>query len=149
MDTNEFLKLENQLCFSIYATSRSITKIYRPFLDELDITYPQYLVMLVLWEKGSITLKELGRKLYLDSGTLTPLLKRLEHMGLVKRERLTEDERILSVSLTEKGINLKHDAIKIPSCILNTLNMDLESLVAIKKSLDELLHNINKNEDNN
>ena len=83
--SNELLKLENQLCFSVYATSRAITKIYRPFLDELGVTYPQYLVMLLLWENSTVTLKDLGNKLYLDSGTLTPLLKRLENFRFYKK----------------------------------------------------------------
>lgn len=142
----EFLKLENQLCFSIYATSRIITKLYRPYLNELGITYPQYLVMLVVWEKENLTLKDLGSKLYLDSGTLTPLLKRLESMGYLNRERSHEDERLLCVSITEKGKELKEKAIKVPECILGCLNYDVENLFKLKKDVDGLLLSISSQE---
>lgn len=144
MIDNNVLKLENQLCFSIYAASRAITKIYRPFLDNLGITYPQYLVMLVLWENNTISLKELGNILYLDSGTLTPLLKRLEGMELIKRERSKEDERILCISITEKGQEMKQQAIHIPECILDSINVDLPLLVNLKKEVDELLMGLKK-----
>lgn len=142
MDRNEILKLENQLCFSIYAASRAITKIYRPFLDKLGITYPQYLVLLVLWECESISLKDLGNKLYLDSGTLTPLLKRLESMELLKRERSKEDERVLCVSITEKGLEMKQEAVKVPECILGTMNADLAFLANLKSEVDKLLKDL-------
>ncbi|MDF2531696.1 MAG: ohrR [Clostridia bacterium] len=144
MDQNDVLKLENQLCFSIYAASRAITKVYRPFLERLGITYPQYLVMLVLWEKEKITLKDLCKKLYLDSGTLTPLLKRLETMDLVKRVRSSEDERVLCVSITDKGRNMKQEAIKIPECILGSLNTDVRALANLKNEVDQLLIDINE-----
>jgi len=142
VDRNEILKLENQLCFSIYAASRAITKIYRPFLDKLGITYPQYLVLLVLWECESISLKDLGNKLYLDSGTLTPLLKRLESMELLKRERSKEDERVLCVSITEKGLEMKQEAVKVPECILGTMNADLAFLANLKSEVDKLLKDL-------
>jgi MarR family transcriptional regulator, organic hydroperoxide resistance regulator len=142
MTKDDALKLENQLCFSVYAASRAIIKIYRPFLEELGITYPQYLVMLVLWERKSISLKELGNKLYLDSGTLTPLLKRLEGMELVKRERSIEDERLLCISVTEKGLTLKEQAVNIPECILKSINIDIKQLVSLKHNVDELLSSI-------
>ncbi len=144
MKEDDVLKLENQLCFSIYAASRAIIKIYRPFLDNLGITYPQYLVMLVLWEKSSLSLKELGNILYLDSGTLTPLLKRLEGMELIKRERSREDERLLCVSITEKGMLMKQQAIGIPGCILDSINVDLSVLVNLKDEVDELLIGLKK-----
>ncbi len=133
------LKLENQLCFSIYAASRALTKKYRPYLDNLGITYPQYLVMMVLWEREVISLKELGNKLYLDSGTLTPLLKRMESMELLKRERSKEDERILCVTITEKGIKMKKKAIEIPECILKSLNNEISFLSELKSNIDKLL----------
>lgn len=139
------LKLENQLCFPIYASSRIITKLYKPFLNELNLTYPQYLVMLVLWEIKHITLKDLGNKLYLDSGTLTPLLKRLESMNLIERERSTEDERLLFVTLTEKGENLKSKAINVPDCILKCTNMEISDLIELKKSIDLFLNKISEN----
>jgi len=144
MENDNTLKLENQLCFSIYAASRAITKIYRPFLDALGLTYPQYLVMLVLWENNTITLKEVGNKLYLDSGTLTPLLKRLEHMELIKRERSMEDERLLCLSITQKGLDMKSEAIKVPGCIVGCLNMDMESLVTLKSDMDKFLLDMKK-----
>lgn len=142
MDNNDILKLENQLCFSVYAASRAITKIYRPFLDTLGITYPQYLVMLILWEDETITLKDLCKKLYLDSGTLTPLLKRLESMELIKRVRSMEDERILCVSLTEKGRGMKIEAAKVPECVLGSINADVAFLANLKGEVDKLLKSI-------
>ncbi|MDF2593282.1 MAG: ohrR [Clostridia bacterium] len=142
MDNDDILKLENQLCFSVYAASRAITKIYRPFLDKLGITYPQYLVMLILWEDETITLKDLCKKLYLDSGTLTPLLKRLESMELIKRVRSMEDERILCVSLAEKGRAMKTEAIKVPECVLGTINADVAFLANLKGEVDKLLKDI-------
>lgn len=146
MSTYDKLKLENQLCFSVYAVSRAITKLYRPILEKLDITYPQYLVMLVLWENETISLKDLGKKLYLDSGTLTPLLKRLESIGLVMRKRSLEDERLLNVSLTEKGFQLKEKAKNIPDCILKAINLDMENLINTKAQMDSLLTSIMDNE---
>jgi MarR family transcriptional regulator, organic hydroperoxide resistance regulator len=142
MSKDDILKLENQLCFSIYAASRAITKIYRPFLDELGITYPQYLVLLVLWENETITLKDLGNKLYLDSGTLTPLLKRLEGMGFINRERSHEDERVLCVTITEKGLKLREKAIKIPECVLESVNLDFTLLGTMKNSVDKFLESL-------
>jgi DNA-binding MarR family transcriptional regulator len=146
VNSSDALKLENQLCFSAYAASRAITKLYRPFLDEMGVTYPQYLVLLVLWEQNSITLKDLGNKLYLDSGTLTPLLKRLEVMGIIERNRSSEDERILCVKITDKGIELKDKALKIPGCILKSIDIDLNELLTLKKSLDNLLSSVNTEE---
>lgn len=139
----DILSLDNQLCFSAYAVSRAITKIYRPLLEELGITYPQYLVMLVLWENNTITLKEMGNKLYLDSGTLTPLLKRLESLGLLERERSSKDERVLNVTITEKGLALREKALKIPQGIINAINIDLQELADLKHRLDNLLSKIN------
>ncbi|URZ16490.1 MarR family winged helix-turn-helix transcriptional regulator [Clostridium felsineum] len=142
MKNDEQLKLKNQLCFSIYASSRAITKIYKPFLNKLNLTYPQYLVMLVLWEENSITLKDLGNKLYLDSGTLTPLLKRLEGLDLISRKRSSEDERLLFVNITEKGKKLKENALDIPICVLQSTNTDIETLKRIKTDVDILLKNL-------
>ena len=108
------LRLENQLCFPLYACSREIVKKYKPFLDELDLTYTQYITMLVLWERGQINVKELGECLYLDSGTLTPLLKKLEMKGWVTRQRAKEDERVLIVTLTREGEQLRERAAVVP-----------------------------------
>ena len=108
------LRLENQLCFPLYACSREVIKRYKPFLDKLDLTYTQYIAMMVLWEKKTVTVKELGGYLYLDSGTLTPLLKKMEAKGLITRRRSGEDERSLIVSLTDKGAQLRDEALDVP-----------------------------------
>ena len=106
----DMLKLENQLCFPLYACSREIVKKYHPHLDEIGLTYTQYIVMMVMWDKKRLSVKELGEKLYLDSGTLTPVLKSLESKGLITRKRSTEDERVLMVEITEQGEKLKEKA---------------------------------------
>lgn len=134
----EGLKLENQLCFPLYACSKEIVRLYKPYLDELDLTYTQYITMMVLWEKESLGVKELGEALYLDSGTLTPLLKKLEAKGLVKRQRCEEDERCLLVSLTEKGKGLKDKALPIPEAISSYVHISEEE----KSQLYDLLYKI-------
>lgn len=108
------LRLDRQLCFPLYACSRNIIREYKPFLDKLDLTYTQYITMLVLWEKKTMTVKELGEQLYLDSGTLTPLLKKLENKGLIHRKRSTEDERNLILTLTREGRAMQEKALEIP-----------------------------------
>ena len=135
----EALKLDNQLCFALYACSREITKLYKPFLDKLGLTYTQYISLLVLWEKDNITVKSMGKKLHLDSGTLTPLLKKLEAMNLVKRVRDTVDERNVYVSLTPNGIELKKMAIEIPNKLLCSTGISLESAVVLKENISSLL----------
>ena len=115
MDRYDVLKLDRQLCFPLYACSREMIKEYKPYLDKLDLTYTQYITMMVLWEKKSINVKALGDQLYLDSGTLTPLLKKLEAKGLVTRKRSSEDERNLIISITEAGEALKEQAVTIIS----------------------------------
>lgn len=117
MDKYETLRLGNQLCFPLYAVSKEIVKQYKPYLDDLKLTYTQYLVMMVLWEHKQMNVKELGQWLYLDSGTLTPVLKKMEQKGLVKRTRSVEDERILHVTLTDEGEALKEKALIIPERI--------------------------------
>lgn len=109
------LKLENQLCFPLYAASKEIIRRYKPYLDELDLTYTQYITMMVLWEYRKMNVKELGEKLFLDSGTLTPVLKKLESKGYLKRSRSEKDERNLIVSITQKGKDLREEAVSIPS----------------------------------
>lgn len=111
---DDLLKLENQLCFPLYACAKEVVKQYKPYLDEIDLTYTQYITMMVLWDKKSLNVKTLGKSLYLDSGTLTPLLKKLEKQGYIKRERSVEDERNLIVTITEKGEELKEKASGIP-----------------------------------
>ncbi len=113
-DKFDCLKIENQLCFPLYACSKEIIKRYKPFLDEIDLTYTQYIAMLILWEEKKTTVKELGTRLYLDSGTLTPLLKKLEAKGFIERKRSDKDERNLIVKLTNKGEELKEQAVQIP-----------------------------------
>ena len=110
----EVLKLEKQLCFPLYACSRELIKLYKPYLDELDLTYTQYIAMMVLWEKKSVTVKELGTALFLDSGTLTPLLKKMEAKGLLNRRRSADDERNLIVTLTDAGEALRDRAVSVP-----------------------------------
>jgi len=133
------LKLENQLCFPIYALSREITTMYRPLLDELGLTYPQYLVLLVLWEEEHQTVNQLGEKLRLDSGTLTPLLKRLEQKGIVIRNRSTVDERVVNVSLTREGKALKNKAVCIPEQLADSLTITIDELVQLRSIINKIL----------
>ena len=135
----EALKLDNQLCFALYACSREITKLYKPVLDTLGITYTQYISLLVLWERDNITIKDLGLKLHLDSGTLTPLLKKLESMGLITRTRDTVDERKVYVTLTHKGIELKNVAVEIPNTILCSTGLTHENAQLLKENITSLL----------
>ncbi|MCI4651175.1 MarR family transcriptional regulator [Phaeodactylibacter sp.] len=121
-DNAAALYLENQLCFPLYAASRMTTKIYAPLLKALDLTYPQYLVMLVLWQHGKQTVNQIGSRLYLESNTLTPLLKRLEQKGLISRRRSSQDERSVLVQLTETGAQLKAEAEEIPKTIIESFN---------------------------
>lgn len=129
----EQLKLDNQICFPLYALSKEITRQYTPFLNALDLTYPQYLVMLVLWEQGEQTVNQIGAKLHLDSGTLTPLLKRLQVKNLVQRERNQTDERTVMISLTESGKSLEHQASEIPLKIANCLNLNETEIAVLHK----------------
>lgn len=140
----DFLKLENQVCFPVYALSRQITAIYRPFLDKLGLTYPQYLVMMVLWQYKTITVKELGDMLLLDSGTLTPLLKRMENNGLLTRSRSTKDERVVDITISEKGEALKTPAKSIPPKIKEYLETDDEQLALLRDQLNRLLQTASK-----
>ncbi|API88280.1 MarR family transcriptional regulator [Marinilactibacillus sp. 15R] len=141
---NELLKLENQVCFSLYATTRQMTKIYRPLLKELNVTYPQYLALLVLWEVQIISVKSLGNRLFLDSGTLTPMLKRMEENGLITRVRSTNDERVVEVSLTEKGIKAEKKAESIPVNFIKHLNLEEEEFSQLKKILAKMMNNFDK-----
>lgn len=119
----EGLKLRNHLCFPLYAAARETIKLYTPFLDEIGLTYTQYIAMMVLWERKSVTVKELGHELFLDSGTLTPMLKKLETKGLIDRVRSTADERNLIVSITEEGEALKDKAVHIPKAMSESLSV--------------------------
>ena len=140
-DKYECLKLENQLCFPLYACSKEIVRRYKPFLDEIDLTYTQYIAMMVLWEEQSLSIKQLGAKLYLDSGTLTPVLKTLEKKGLLKRERSKEDERNLIITLTKEGELLKDKAVTIPQRLAGCLNLDNESAAQLYTILHKLMEN--------
>ena len=147
MPNNELLKLDNQLCFALYACSRSLTRLYRPLLNTLGITYPQYLVLMVLWEKKLQSVKELGERLLLDSGTLTPLLKRMENRGLLERSRSREDERKVFVQLTEKGEELKKQAFAIPEQMFCQSGLTVEEFVRVKGDLEDLLKKILKQQE--
>ncbi|MDV7764405.1 MarR family transcriptional regulator [Peribacillus simplex] len=131
--------LENQLCFLLYASSREMTKKYKPLLDKLEVTYPQYLVLLLLWEQDTLTVKKLGELLALDSGTLTPMLKRMEQNGLIVRERSIEDERSVMIKLTEKGLGLQEEACFIPDRISAISGEDKRVVEDLKASLIQLL----------
>ena len=136
--TTAMLQLDNQLCFALYSTSLAMTKLYKPLLAELGLTYPQYLAMLVLWERDGLMVSELGDRLYLDSGTLTPLLKRLEASGYISRIRDVEDERRVNITLTSSGRKLKTRAAKIPGCILSASQCALPELVALTNQVQGL-----------
>lgn len=140
MDKNsDALKLENQLCFPLYACSKEIVRRYKPYLDKIDLTYTQYITMMVMWEEKQINVKELGEKLYLDSGTLTPLLKKLESKDYVKRERSKHDERNLIVTITEKGEALKSKAVDIPEKVSACITLSEEKAQALYSVLYEIL----------
>jgi len=132
------LQLDRQLCFSLYSAQLAMTKVYRKLLTDLELTYPQYLVMLVLWEGDGVTVSQIGERLFLDSATLTPLLKRLEAAGLVQRQRATEDERQVVISLTTQGRALKRKAGAVPEAIFCAMGCELDELVDLKSRLDSL-----------
>ncbi|MBE1443653.1 MULTISPECIES: MarR family winged helix-turn-helix transcriptional regulator [unclassified Paenibacillus] len=142
MNKDDWLKLENQLCFAVYACSKEITRLYRPLLDELGLTYTQYVTLLALWEEDGVTVKELGSRLYLDSGTLTPLLKRLEQMELIKRVRDSKDERQVIIRLTEQGTRLKEQAYDIPGRLFCRMGIEQEEAAEWRERLTALLHTI-------
>ena len=133
------LKLSKQLCFPLYACSREMIKLYKPWLDELGLTYTQYITMMVLWEHHATTVKSLGQELYLDSGTLTPLLKKLEEKGLVTRRRSELDERNLIVTLTEKGEALREEALHIPAEMTKCVNLPKEDIRELYRMLYQML----------
>ena len=134
------LKLENQICFPLYACSKEIVKRYKPFLDKIDLTYTQYIVMLVMWEKEEINVKNLGELLFLDSGTLTPVLKKLELKGYISRTRNPDDERNLIISVQPKGIKLKEKAKNIPEEIGKCVNISFEEATSLYKTLYKILN---------
>lgn len=144
-EMNPQLQLENQLCFTIYACSREITKLYQPHLEKLGVTYSQYLVLLVLWERGQCTVKELGEALFLDSGTLTPLLKRLQAAGLIHRERSAQDERKVIITLTDEGNKLKEKALNVPAAMQQELCLNESEFGQLLGQFKSLLNRVHHN----
>ncbi|MGZ5198032.1 MAG: MarR family winged helix-turn-helix transcriptional regulator [Kaistella sp.] len=142
MNIYETPKLGNQLCFPFYVIAKEIAGLYRPLLDELDITYPQYLVMMVLWEHQRLTVNQIGEKLSLDSGTLTPLLKRLEAKSYIIRQRKIEDERVVEISLTDEGERLQDQACLIPSKMNEKLNLSETDVKELKGAINILLEKL-------
>jgi len=141
----EHLKLENQLCFPIYATSRMITRIYQPYLEKLDLTYPQFLVMMVMWEHNSLTVGQIGSKLYLNTNTITPILKKLISKKYISKQRSVEDERIVHISLTDIGKEIQKQSAHIPECIINASGMSQDDLITMKTLMDNFLNNVTSN----
>ena len=136
------LKLENQLCFPLYACAKEVVRTYKPYLEVLDLTYTQYITMMVLWEKRRMNVKEIGERLYLDSGTLTPLLKKLEHKGYIRRSRSKEDERNLMVEVTEAGEQLQEKAVHIPEQMGECLCLSDEEAKSVYDTLYRMLDSL-------
>jgi len=145
-DKYDCLKLENQICFPLYACSKEIVRRYKPFLDELELTYTQYITMMVLWEKKEINVKELGRHLYLDSGTLTPVLKKLEAKGYLTRVRSKEDERNLVVTITESGEVLREKAVSVPGKISQCVDLEPQEAMQLYQLLHKMLGSMDTEE---
>ena len=136
------LKLKKQLCFPLYACAKEVVRMYKPFLDEIGLTYTQYIALMVLWEYEEISVKELGEFLYLDSGTLTPVLKKLEQKGYLRRCRSSEDERVLLISLTDEGIALKEKAVKIPMQMGVCMKLDTDEAETLYRLLYKILGSV-------
>ncbi len=147
LEPGETPKLEWQLCFALYSASRATIDIYRPLLEEAGITYPQYLVLLILWEYGTSSVKEIGARLHLDSGTLSPLLKRLEAANFIKRQRRLEDERVVDISLAERGLALKSQAASIAQQFACGLGLTLDEYLNLMVSLKKLIAHLYEQED--
>jgi DNA-binding MarR family transcriptional regulator len=133
------LKLENQLCFPLYAAAKEVVGKYKPFLDKIDLTYTQFIAMMVLWEHKTIRVKELGERLYLDSGTLTPMLKRLESKDFIQRERSAEDERVVNITITEAGERLRESAMEVPKQMAQCMPLSAEDARTLYGLLYKLL----------
>ncbi|MFS0788833.1 MarR family transcriptional regulator [Shouchella sp. 1P09AA] len=136
---NEMLRLDNQICFPLYAVNKELTRRYRPLLEKLNVTYPQYLVLLVLWEHDEMSIKALGEHLQLDSGTLTPMLKRMEENQLIDRIRSKKDERVVKVMLTKQGKNAEKQALSIPMEFLEQTNLNESELIQLRNLLDKMI----------
>lgn len=133
------LRFENQLCFPLYACAKEVVRRYKPILDELDITYTQYITMMALWEHRSLSLKDIGAMICLDSGTLTPLLKKLEEKGYVERSRDRDDERVLTVSVTEKGMDLRERALSVPGSVATCIPISPEEALILARILRRMM----------
>ena len=145
--TYDELKLENQLCFPLYACAKEIIRAYKPHLDKLDLTYTQYITMLVLWEKKSCNVKTLGEMLFLDSGTLTPVLKKLENKGYVERKRSKEDERALIVTITDEGERLKERAVEVPKAMGQCVGLQADEAIQLYELLYKVLRNLSADDE--
>ncbi|MCM0650018.1 MarR family transcriptional regulator [Clostridium swellfunianum] len=139
MDKYDKIKLNNQICFPLYALSREVIKLYQPILSKYNLTYTQYIAMLVMWEEEKINFKQLGQRLHLDSGTLTPLLKKLESMDLIVKYRNKDDDRVVTVELTERGKLLRDEILEVPDAVYCNFKGSEQKLLMLKKQLDELL----------
>ncbi len=139
MDTYDGLKLENQLCFPLYAAAREVIKLYRPHLDSLDLTYTQYITMMVMWAEKRISVRDMGKRLYLDSGTLTPVLKSLEAKGYVTRSRSRDDERVLLVEITPRGEALRDAALAVPQAMSRCVRLDPDEALTLYRLLYKIL----------
>jgi len=147
MTEEEQLKLSNQICFPIYSVSRLITKAYKPYLEKMGLTYPQYLVLLVLWEHGRLSVNQIGERLLLNTNTLSPLVQRMEKMNLLKRVKSEKDERSVMVDLTEKGLAFKDDAAPVPEKLLKSLlsdEVELTDVMLMKDTLDKWIKILSK-----
>jgi len=142
----EQLTLSKQVCFPVYMLAKEIVSRYRPFLEELGVTYPQYLVLLVLWEEDGQTVSQIGEKLHLDSGTLTPLLKRMEQKQIIVRTRNSADERSVNITLTRQGKDLREKALAVPKQLIDAMEVSLEELIQLKKIIDHILSNLKMKE---
>lgn len=138
LSPDQVLRLDKQLCFALYSASHAMSKAYKPHLDALGLTYPQYVAMLVLWERDGLTVSEIGARLYLDSGTLTPLLKRLEGAGYISRLRDADDERRVLIQLTAAGRKLKTKAVAIPACMLDAMQCSIKELSDLTRQVQQL-----------
>lgn len=140
----DLLRLENQLCFPLYATSRLVTRLYQPLLEPLGLTYPQYIVLMILWEEAPCPVSQISERALLNTNTLTPLLKRLEQLGFIQRQRRASDERVVEISLTPAGAALKAHCGCVPLEMMKKVNFPLEKAVALKTLLDEFLHDLRR-----
>lgn len=142
MGNCDCIKLENQICFALYAASREVIKLYKPVLDKYNLTYTQYVAMIVLWEEERMTVKEIGQRLHLDSGTLTPLLKKLECRGLITRHRDVNDDRVVIVNLTEDGFKLKSEILDVPGEVFCKMNISKDQAEELRHNLENLLQSL-------